>query len=62
MFGAPTYSSALIERVKAVLMMMGEHVCHMGEHGSGVSIKMVNNYLLAINNITTSEAMNMGCY
>ena len=60
MFGAPTHSSELIERVKAVLIMMGEHVWHMGEQGSGVSSKLVNNYLLAINNIATSEAMNMG--
>ena len=59
-FGAPSHSSELIERVKAVLMMMGEHVWHMGEQSSGVSSELVNNYLLAINNIATSGAMNMG--
>lgn len=39
---------------------MGKKVLHCGPQGSGLSGKLANNYLLAINNIATAEAMNMG--
>ena len=32
----------------------------MGEQGMGLSGKLANNYLLAISNIATAEAMNLG--
>lgn len=57
MLGAP---SKLIGRVEPILMMMGKRVFHCGEQGSGLAGKLANNYLLAINNIGTAEAMNMG--
>lgn len=60
MFGASSKSGALVERVKSVLLMMGQKVWHMGEQGTGVSAKLANNYILAINNIATAEAMNLG--
>ena len=39
---------------------MGRRVLHLGEQGAGLSGKLANNYLLALNNIATAEAMNLG--
>jgi 3-hydroxyisobutyrate dehydrogenase len=39
---------------------MGRRVLHLGEQGAGLKGKLANNYLLALNNIATAEAMNMG--
>ncbi|KAI9840201.1 MAG: hypothetical protein M1838_004176 [Thelocarpon superellum] len=50
----------LLERARSVLMMMGRSVHHCGEQGTGLSAKLANNYLLALSNIATAEAMNMG--
>jgi 3-hydroxyisobutyrate dehydrogenase len=57
MLGAP---EALISRVEPVLLLMGKKVIHCGAQGAGLSGKLANNYLLAINNIATAEAMNLG--
>lgn len=53
-------SDELVERAKEVLMMMGKRVVHLGPQTSGLKGKLANNYLLALNNIATAEAMNMG--
>lgn len=60
MFGASSKTGALIERVKSVLGLMGKNIWHLGEQGTGVSGKLANNYILAINNIAVAEAMNLG--
>lgn len=60
MLGASSKSGEFIERVKKVLMLMGKKVWHLGEQGTGLSGKLANNYLLAISNIATAEAMNLG--
>ena len=60
MFGAPSQSDELIGRVRGILSLMGKKAWHLGDSGSGVSAKLANNYILAINNIATAEAMNMG--
>ena len=60
MLGASSRSGGLIARVKPVLGMMGTKVLHLGEQGAGLSGKLANNYLLAISNIATAEAMNLG--
>lgn len=60
MFGANPEDGELLERVKAVLLLMGKKAWHMGDQGCGVSAKLANNYILAINNIATAEAMNLG--
>lgn len=60
MFGASAQSEQFIERVRDVLSLMGKRAWHLGEPGSGVSGKLANNYILAINNIATAEAMNLG--
>jgi 3-hydroxyisobutyrate dehydrogenase len=60
MFGASSRTGELVERVKPILLLMGKKAWHMGAAGTGVSAKLANNYILAINNIATAEAMNLG--
>jgi len=50
----------IVPRVREVLSMMGKRVVHLGPQTSGLKGKLANNYLLALNNIATAEAMNMG--
>lgn len=57
MLGSP---ESLVPRVEPILLMMGKKVLHCGAQGAGLSGKLANNYLLAINNIATAEAMNLG--
>ncbi len=57
MLGAP---DDLVGRIEPILLRMGKRVLHCGPHGTGLSAKLANNYLLAINNIATAEAMNLG--
>jgi 3-hydroxyisobutyrate/3-hydroxypropionate dehydrogenase len=52
--------AALVPRLEAVLLRMGRRVLHCGAQGAGLSAKLANNYLLALNNIATAEAMNLG--
>ncbi|EME78594.1 uncharacterized protein MYCFIDRAFT_56858 [Pseudocercospora fijiensis CIRAD86] len=48
-----------VNRITEVLSMMGARVVHLGPQTSGLKAKLANNYLLALNNIATAEAMNM---
>ncbi|KAH9883607.1 NAD binding domain of 6-phosphogluconate dehydrogenase-domain-containing protein [Xylariomycetidae sp. FL2044] len=57
MLGAP---DALVSKLEAILLRMGKRVLHCGVQGTGLSAKLANNYLLAVNNIATAEAMNLG--
>ncbi|KAI1804176.1 putative 3-hydroxyisobutyrate dehydrogenase G6G8.5 [Daldinia bambusicola] len=57
MLGAP---DALVPKLELILLRMGRRVLHCGAQGNGLSAKLANNYLLAINNIATAEAMNLG--
>lgn len=57
MLGAP---AEIVPRVEPILLRMGKAVFHCGKQGTGLSAKLANNYLLAINNIATAEAMNLG--
>ncbi|GAB7362748.1 hypothetical protein MBLNU230_g3053t2 [Neophaeotheca triangularis] len=50
----------LTDRAREVLSLMGKRVVHLGPQTSGLKGKLANNYLLALNNIATAEAMNMG--
>jgi 3-hydroxyisobutyrate dehydrogenase len=50
----------LVDQATEVLSLMGRRVLHLGEQGAGLKGKLANNYLLALNNIATAEAMNMG--
>ncbi|QQK42278.1 Putative 3-hydroxyisobutyrate dehydrogenase [Penicillium digitatum] len=60
MFGASSQSDEMLERIRSVLALMGKKAWHLGEPGAGVSGKLANNYILALNNIATAEAMNLG--
>lgn len=57
MLGAP---EDLVARIEPILLRMGKRVLHCGPQGTGLSAKLANNYLLAIENIATAEAMNLG--
>lgn len=57
MLGAP---DAAVDKLEVILLRMGKRVLHCGPQGTGLSAKLANNYLLAINNIATAEAMNLG--
>ncbi|KAK3687777.1 NAD binding domain of 6-phosphogluconate dehydrogenase-domain-containing protein [Podospora appendiculata] len=57
MLGAP---DSLVARIETILLRMGKRVLHCGPQGAGLSAKLANNYLLAIENIATAEAMNLG--
>ncbi|RYO73907.1 hypothetical protein DL764_011039 [Monosporascus ibericus] len=57
MLGAP---DELVPIIEPILLRMGKRVLHCGAQGTGLSAKLANNYLLAINNIATAEAMNLG--
>jgi 3-hydroxyisobutyrate dehydrogenase len=50
----------MVPRVEPTLLRMGKKVLHCGDQGAGLSAKLANNYLLALNNIATAEAMNLG--
>jgi len=49
-----------VEPATAVLSLMGRRVLHLGDQGAGLKGKLANNYLLALNNVATAEAMSMG--
>ncbi|KAI2636089.1 NAD binding domain of 6-phosphogluconate dehydrogenase-domain-containing protein [Xylaria nigripes] len=57
MLGSP---EELVPKIESILLRMGKRVLHSGVQGTGLSAKLANNYLLAINNIATAEAMNLG--
>ncbi|KAL5358822.1 NAD binding domain of 6-phosphogluconate dehydrogenase-domain-containing protein [Aspergillus floccosus] len=50
----------IFDSVVPILRHMGRRVVHCGPRGTGLSAKLANNYLLAINNLATAEAMNFG--
>lgn len=58
MFGAPKIDT-ILERIRSVLLLVGDKIWHMGDQSTGVRSKIANNYILSINNIATAEAMNM---
>ena len=60
MLGCPTDPPHLLERAKTVLSLIGARVVHLGPQGAGLAGKLANNYLLAVANIATAEAMSMG--
>jgi len=49
-----------IEAIRPLLESMGSTIKHVGDHGAGVSFKMVVNLLLAQNLIMFSEAVALG--
>ncbi|KAK6356543.1 hypothetical protein TWF718_000898 [Orbilia javanica] len=53
-------SDSALVKAQPILEKMGRRVIHMGEPGTGIVGKLANNYLLAMNNVATAEAMNFG--
>ncbi|KAF3929649.1 hypothetical protein ABW20_dc0109584 [Dactylellina cionopaga] len=53
-------SESAVHQAQPILEKMGKRVVHMGEPGTGIVGKLANNYILAINNLATAEAMNFG--
>ena len=61
MLGAHSKHGGLIKfRIRPLLEKMGAKVMHLGGQGAGLAGKLANNYLLAVSNIATAEAMNLG--
>ncbi|GAB0132436.1 hypothetical protein EsDP_00000873 [Epichloe bromicola] len=58
MLGADEDAAAA--RVEPTLLLMGTKVLRCGGQGAGLAAKLANNYLLAVSNIATAEAMNLG--
>jgi len=51
---------AAFERCLPVFQAMGKNVRHLGGLGSGMSMKLVNNLLVAVNGLAVAEAMVLG--
>jgi len=51
---------AAFERCLPIFKAMGKNVRHLGALGNGMSMKLVNNLLVAVNGLAVAEAMVMG--
>jgi 3-hydroxyisobutyrate dehydrogenase len=51
---------AAFERCLPIFQTMGKNICHLGALGNGMSMKLVNNLLVAVNGLAVAEAMVMG--
>jgi 3-hydroxyisobutyrate dehydrogenase len=51
---------SVFDRCLAVFRAMGKSVYHLGPLGSGMSMKLVNNLLVAVNGLAVAEAMVLG--
>merc|ERR1719259_251627 len=60
MVGAEKFDS--FDQAKALLSDMGKTIYHCGAVGTGQSVKICNNMLLAISMIGVSETMNLGIH
>ena len=53
-------SEALVAQCKPVLEAITAHQFHLGDIGSAVAMKLINNALVTIHTLAAAEAMNMG--
>jgi len=51
---------AAFERGLPIFQTMGKNIRHLGALGNGMSMKLVNNLLVAVNGLAVAEAMVMG--
>ena len=51
---------AIVDQVKAVMSMTGKALFHCGPIGSGVTVKLINNYMSVTNMLVASEGLNLG--
>ncbi|PYX42159.1 MAG: NAD(P)-dependent oxidoreductase, partial [Acidobacteria bacterium] len=52
-------SAATLERVRPVLSVMGRDAIHLGPHGSGAMMKLINNFLCGVQAASVAEATSM---
>jgi len=50
-------SEAALERARPILQRLGDTIVHCGPLGSGIRMKVVNNFLASATNVATSEAL-----
>lgn len=50
-------SSDTIEEVRPILMVMGDELVHVGPLGSGIKLKLVNNYMTMVGMVMTAETL-----
>lgn len=48
-----------LEASRAILEQMGDTIIHCGPAGSGIRMKLVNNYMTTVSNVVTAEALTM---
>jgi 3-hydroxyisobutyrate dehydrogenase-like beta-hydroxyacid dehydrogenase len=48
------------ERCLPILRAMGRNIYYLGALGNGLSLKLVNNLLVAVNNLAVAEAVSLG--
>lgn len=51
---------AAFEKCRNIFQAMGKNVYHLGPVGSGLSLKLVNNLLVAVNGLAVAEALVLG--
>ena len=50
-------TAAAIARATGILKMMGTEIIHVGPHGSGARLKLINNFLCAVQAASLAEAV-----
>jgi 3-hydroxyisobutyrate dehydrogenase len=50
-------SAAALEKARPVLAAMGKNIVHVGPTGSGAMLKLINNFLCAVQAVSTGEAL-----
>jgi len=55
-----TRLKSAFERCLSVLQVMGRNIRHPGELGSGMSMRLINNLLGAVNGLAVAQAMTLG--
>jgi 3-hydroxyisobutyrate dehydrogenase len=52
-------SAAVLERVRPVLSVMSRGIMHLGPHGSGARMKLINNFVAGVQAASLAEAASM---
>ncbi len=52
-------NETVLDRVRPVLETIGETILHVGDAGTGVALKVINNYLFGMNQLVLCEGLSM---
>jgi len=52
-------TAAAVEKAKPVLSALGRDIIHLGPHGSGARLKLINNFLCGVQAASLAEAASM---